>query len=129
MIVILLKIKVIGNCLHQLSMNCVRRYDQLSHACLLMIFQIIAIIISLSSIWNLLHVRTRMSNKRKRKAEARAYLMISRRHHMRKSAKKATASVAAVLSYALQQPAKKMQSCLQIAAPEACMDGTRCPLP
>lgn len=129
MTAILLKIKVLGNCLHQLSMNCVRRYDQLSHACLLMIFQIIAIIISLSSIWNLLHVSTRMNNKGKRKAEARVYLMISKKHHMRKSAKKATASMAIVLSYALQQPAKKMQICLQIAAPEACVDGTRCPLP
>lgn len=127
MTVILLKIKVIGNCLHQLSMNCVWRYDQLSHAFLLMIFQIIAIIIALSSVWSLLHVSTRMSNKGKRKAEVRVYLMISKRHHMRKSAKKTRASMAAVLSYVLQCPAKKVQICLQTAAPEACVGGSGCP--
>lgn len=67
MTVILLKIELTGNCLHRLSMNCLWRYDQLSHAFLLMIFYIILIIVALSRDWNLLYVSTRMSNEGKEK--------------------------------------------------------------
>lgn len=75
MAVILLKIKLTGNCLHRLSMNCLWRYDQLSHALLLMIFYIILIIVTLSRDWNLLYVSTRMSNEGKEKeAEKLGYI-------------------------------------------------------
>ena len=69
MTVILLKIKLTGNCLHRLSMNCLWRYDQLSHAFLLMIFYIILLIVTLSRDWNLLYVNTRMSKEGKEEKE------------------------------------------------------------
>lgn len=128
MTVILLKIKLTGNRLLWLSKNCLWRYDQLSHASLLMIFYIILIIVALKQrLDSSLHQHQNKQQRRrgKRDREFRLYMLISKRLHIpEKSCNDTPSLYGCITEVHFGCPRQEQtKTCLQTSAPRAWVDG------